>query len=102
MKNEHPAFASNSRIWKCPNPGCSHQSRSFKRKDLLQNHRNKSCNPKRLRKDPDFIPLPDIVEGVDTELKRWTYAAADQRKAIKQMLRAGTPWSVDLLQPVHL
>lgn len=102
MKNKHPAFASDSMVWKCPNPGCSHQSRSFRRKDLLLNHRRNCCNPKHLRQDPDFIPLPDIVEGVDTEVKRWTYAAAGQRKAIRQMLRTGTPWSVDLLQPVHL
>ena len=102
MKNKHPPFTSNSRVWKCPNPRCGHRTGSFMRRDLLLNHRKNSCNPKHLRRNPDFIPLPDIVEGSDAELKRWTYAAADQRKAIKQMLMTGTPWSVDLLQPVRL
>jgi len=102
MKEKHFIAGLNSKVWKCPNPECSAKGRSFKRKDALLNHRNKSCNKKQLERDPDFTPLPDIEEGSDEEIKRWMRAAGDQRKDIRQKLRAGILWSVDLLTPVHL
>ena len=102
MKDKHLTHTSGSTVWKCPNPKCHSKGHPFKRKDLLLNHRTKSCNPRHLGQDPAFIPLPDIVEGSDAEVRRWINAAAGQRKAIRQKLRAGIPWSVDLLQPVHL
>lgn len=102
MKNKHLTAASGSMVWKCPNPECHSKGHIFKRKDSLSNHRRKSCNPRHLGRDPAFVPLPDIVEGSDGEVRRWINAAAEQRKIIRQRLRDGTPWSEDLLQPVHL
>jgi hypothetical protein len=101
MKHKHVTLASGSKAWKCPNPKCRLKGRSFLRNDRLLSHR-KECNPTNLCLDPNFVPLPDIEEGSDEELKRWMKAAAGQRGAIRRKLRAGTPWSVDLLQPVYI
>jgi len=102
MKAKHFKLGVDAMIWKCPNPKCKGKGRSFKRKDTLRVHRKKSCNPMHLQRDPSFVPLPDIQEGNDTEVKRWMAAGDDQRKSIRKMLRAGTPWSADLLQPIYL
>ncbi|KAF9651999.1 hypothetical protein BDM02DRAFT_3109741 [Thelephora ganbajun] len=55
-----------------------------------------------LRKDPNFIPLPNIEEGDDVEVKRWIKAGKALRDSIKKKLRDGTPWGFDLLEPIHL
>ena len=101
MKREHFTPGSDAMAWKCPNPKCQSRGRSFERKDTLRAHR-KHCNSRHLRQDPDFIPPPDIEEGNDGDVKRWIKAGSNQRRVIREKLRAGTPWSVDLLQPVHL
>ena len=101
MKREHFKLGSSATAWKCPNPRCKNKGRAFARKDSLINHRRKSCDPWHSGQDPNFIPLPHIGEGNDTEVKRWITAAHGQRNAIKKRLRTGTPWSIDLLQPTH-
>lgn len=102
LKQKHFGPESGAKIWKCPNPDCRSKGRPFYRSDALRNHRRRTCDPEHLKQDPTFVPLSHIVEGSDLELKRWRKAGADQRKLIKAKLQAGTPWTVDLLKPIHL
>ena len=102
MKRRHLEPGFNAKAWRCPNPDCKRNGRSFRRKDTLTSHRRKSCDPWHAQKDPDYIPLPNIEQGNDEELRRWMTAGFEQRNSIRGKLRAGTPWGVDLLQPIHL
>ena len=102
MKRSHLELGVNAKAWGCPNPDCKRDGRSFRRKDTLTSHRRKACDPWHARRNPDYIPLPNIEQGTDEELRRWITAGFEQRKIIKEKLKAGTPWSMDLLQPVHL
>ena len=102
LKREHFDPGSTSSAWKCPNQKCKSNVKSFGRRDSLLSHRNKSCNPYHRQLDPNYTFLPPIQVGNDTEVKEWIKAGAEQRKSIKMLLRSGTPWSIDLLQPTHL
>jgi len=100
MKRSHLKLASKAKVWGCPNLHCKRNGRSFSRKDTLISHRKK-CDKSHALNDTDYISLPTIEQGSDKELKGWIKAGLEQGNAIRKKLRAGTPWSVDLLQPVH-
>lgn len=87
-------------VWLCPNLVCRSKGHPFKRKDLLATHR-KRCNPRNSKVDQGPL-LPNIVVGTDQEVQRWMDAVKDLRKEVREKLRAGTPWSIDLLRPVSL
>ena len=102
MKRKHLKPGSNAKAWRCPNTDCKRDGLLFWRKDTLTVHRRKTCDPWHAQRDPDYIPLPNIEQGSNEELRRWITAGFEQRNSITKKLRAGTPWSVDLLQPIHL
>ena len=87
-------------VWLCPNLACRCKGHPFKRKDLLATHR-KRCDRKNSKVDQGPL-LPNIVVGSDQEVQGWMDAARDLRKEVREKLRAGTPWSIDLLRPVSL
>lgn len=102
LRRVHFKPGSNAIAWKCPNPRCKNMGRSFRRRDSLVSHRRKTCDLWHSKQDPYYVAQPHIQDGSDAEVKRWIKAAHRQRNAIKRQLRAGTSWSVGLLQPTYL
>lgn len=96
MKAEH--FPDTSLGYECPNTGCKYKGFRFLRKDACVEHR-RSCD---LEQEPDYVPLPHVVSGDDAEVDSWMRARCKQKRVIVKMLRDGTPWSIDLLEPVTI
>ena len=102
LKDKHFTPGTDAMAWRCPNPMCRRKGRLFKRKDALGAHRKKTCDSWHTNRDPDYIPQSDTELGNDDGVKGWIVAGRKQRNSIKEKLRAGTPWSLDLLQPTYL
>ncbi|KAF9651988.1 hypothetical protein BDM02DRAFT_343431 [Thelephora ganbajun] len=96
MKAEH--FPDTSLGYNCPNPKCTRGNYRFLRRDTYIQHR-RACD---LAQAPGYILLPNIVSGSDAEVNRWMKARCKQRREIIKKMREGTPWSIDLLEPVSL
>jgi len=102
LKRKHLDPGSNAKVFRCPNPHCKRNGLPFWRKDSLKCHRRKTCDSWHAQRIPDYVPLSHIEQGSDKELRRWMRAGFGQRNSIREKLKAGTPWSLDLLQPIHL
>lgn len=101
MKQTHFKPGSTAAAWICPNSGCKRNGKPFPRKDAITSHRKK-CDQRHAMRNPGYTPLPHVERGSDRVVKRWMVAGREQRNAIRDQLRAGTPWSKDLLQPIYL
>jgi hypothetical protein len=96
MKADH--FPDVSLGYECPNPRCNYKYYRFLRKDACVEHR-RACD---FVQGPGYTPLPTIISGSDAEVDRWMRARCKQKREIVKMLKDGTPWSADLLEPVSI